>query len=96
MTTTKHTAYTAAIATALTTELDGLANATASAASGAIDNRTTLNLFMDVELVVAAQGSARSAGAVVEVYLVSSLDETNYEDVITGTAQLSRRDRRNT
>ena len=88
MTTTKHTAYTAAAATALTTELNSLANAASSSASSAIDNTSNLNLFMDVELVLAAQGSARSAGAVVELYITSSLDGSNYPDAIAACALL--------
>ncbi|MGE3620741.1 MAG: hypothetical protein AB7L84_09790 [Acidimicrobiia bacterium] len=80
MTTLKHSSY-ASIATALSTELNSLANNSLTAASSAIDNTSALELFADLELVVAAQGSARSAGAVVDVYIVPSVDGTNYADL---------------
>ena len=67
MAATKHKAYSAAIASALTTELNTLANGSASSASAAIDNTTNLDLFMDLTLTVAAQGGARSTGATVSV-----------------------------
>ena len=88
MATTTHKAYTAAAATSLTTELNSLANGSATAASTAIDNTSALDLFMDVELVVATQGSARSAGATISVYQANSLDGTNYDDASTSTAEL--------
>jgi hypothetical protein len=88
MASTTHKAYTQSIASALTTELDALANAGTSSASGAIDNTTNLDLFMDLELHVAAQGSARATGASVEVYMVMTLDATNYGDAIRSTAEL--------
>lgn len=82
---TKHKAY-GTNASALTTELNSLANNANTAASAAIDNGTNLDLFMDVELVVATQGSARSAGATVIVYAVYAPDGTNYGDVNETTA----------
>lgn len=85
---TTHTSYRAAIASALTTELNSLANAGVSAASAAIDNTMNLDLFVDLTLTVATQGSARAAGATVSVYLVMALDGTNYDDVQIGTAEL--------
>jgi len=88
MATTKHKAYTAAIASALTTELNALANGSATAASSAIDNTSALDLFMDLTLTVATQGGSRSTGATVSVYLVPALDGTNYDDVTTTTAEL--------
>lgn len=88
MATTRHTAYRAAAASALTTELNSLGNAANSAASSTIDNTTNLDLFADFELVIAAQGSARSAGATVALYLTTSLDGTNFDDVNETTAEL--------
>lgn len=85
---TTHKGYTAAIASALTTELNSLATATASAASAAIDNTTNLDLFMDLMLNVATMGVARSAGATVSVYLTTALDGSNYDDAIAATAEL--------
>jgi hypothetical protein len=59
-------------------ELNGLAN-DAQVIGAAIDNSAGLDMYMDLELLVAEQGSARSAGAHVDVYLISSLDGgTNY------------------
>lgn len=88
MATTTTTAYTASIATALTTELNSLANSANCSASSAIDNTSNLNLFMDVMLNIAAQGSARSAGAVVIVYAVHALDGTTYDDVLDSTCEV--------
>lgn len=88
MAATKHKAYTASIASALTTELNSLGNGSTSSASAAIDNTSNLDLFHDLTLTVATQGSARSAGAVVSVYLVPALDGTNYDDVSASTAEL--------
>lgn len=85
---TRHRAYTAAIATALSTDLNSLANGATSATSGAIDNTTNRDLYHDLTLTVAAQGSARSAGATVSVYLVMALDGTNYDDAHATTAEL--------
>ncbi len=88
MAVTKHKSYTAAIASALTTDLNSLANGSASAASAALDNTSNLDLYPDLTLTVAAQGSARSAGATVSVYLVMALDGTNYDDANASTAEL--------
>ena len=88
MATTKHQAYTAAIATALSTDLNSLANGSASATSGAIDNTADSDLFHDLTLTVAAQGSARITGATVSIYMVMALDGTNYDDANATTAEL--------
>lgn len=87
MATVNHEAY-GTLATALSTGLDALATATNSAESTAVDNTTGLDLFMDLELVLAAQGAARSTGATVEVYMDVSLDGTNYADASETTAEL--------
>ena len=88
MAVTKHKAYTAAIANALTTDLNSLGNGSTSAASAAIDNTTNLDLYHDLTLTVAAQGAARSAGATVSVYITQALDGTNYDDTNATTAEL--------
>lgn len=88
MATTKHKAYTASIATALGSELNSLGSGSTSAASTAIDNTTNLDLFVDLTLTIATQGSARSAGATVAVYLTQALDGTNYDDTSSTTAEL--------
>ncbi len=62
----------------LTTELNSLAN-NARIIGAAIDNSAGLDMYMDVEAYVAEQGSARSAGAYLGIYLIPSLDGgTNY------------------
>jgi hypothetical protein len=88
MATTKHKSYTAAIASALTTELNSLANNANCTASAAIDNTTNLDLFHDLTFTVAAQGAARSSGATVGIYMVMALDGTNYDDTNETTAEL--------
>jgi hypothetical protein len=67
----------ASIATSLSTELNSLADGN-RALSGAIDNETNLARFLDLELNLAAQGSARDATAHVDVYILYSVDGTNY------------------
>lgn len=57
----------------LTTELNSLADA-ANKLGAAIDNSAGLDMYADVEISLAAQGSARSAGAYVAVYLIPSAD----------------------
>lgn len=62
------------------TELGGLADDT-NAISGAIDNTTALRLFEDLEFYMADNGTnAPTAGGVIEVYLLASVDGTNYPD----------------
>ena len=85
---TIHTAYTQSATSILTTELNSLGNGSISSASSAIDNSTNLDLVMDVELTLAAQGSARSTGATCSLYLMLSLDGTNYADTLAATAEL--------
>jgi len=85
----KHSAYTASIASALTTELNSIANNANTAASAEIDNSTDLNLYHDLTLTIAAQGSSRTAGATVVVYLVMALDGTNFDDVNETTAEIA-------
>lgn len=66
--------------TAMSTELDALATPTGRAISSAIDNSSNLDLFDDLELAV-DWVSAPTAGTVVELYLLPSLDGgTNYPD----------------
>lgn len=89
MATTSHKAYTQTATTILSTELNSLGSGSISAASSAIDNTTNLDLFMDLELVLAAQGAARSSGATVSVAIVPSLDGgTNYPDVVDGNNEV--------
>jgi hypothetical protein len=87
MAATTHRAYSQSIATALSTDLNSLANNTNSAVSAAIDNSSLLDLFIDLELVVATQGGARTTGAYFSVYASVALDGTNYSDAHETTAQ---------
>jgi hypothetical protein len=64
---------------ALTTELNSLANGSNKIMTSSIDNTTTGHLFAAVEMSVATQGSARSAGAYIALYIVKSVDGTNFE-----------------
>lgn len=88
MAVTSHKAYSQTATSILTTELNSLANNANTAASSAVDNTSALDLFVDLELVLAAQGSARSSGAIVSVFMVHALDGTNYDDVNETTAEL--------
>ena len=68
----------------LTTELNSLAASTSdttgfSAASAEISNATDRNRFMALQLVLAAQGSARSTTAAVMVYINYAADGTTYD-----------------
>lgn len=74
----KWEAYAEAAQTALSTDLNSLADGSA-ALSSAIDNTSTLNTFMDLELVV-TYGTAPAGEQACEIWVVSSADGTNYED----------------
>ena len=67
------------IASALTTELNALAAAASCAPGPAQDNTTLLDLFDDLELTVDFV-SAPAAGGYVSVFLLPSVDGTNYAD----------------
>jgi len=70
-----------AIQTALTTELNSLGNGSTSSASATVDNETDLYPYIDLELALA---SLTPTGApTVDVYLICSLDGTNYDDLST-------------
>jgi hypothetical protein len=83
-TTTQHAAY-SSIASALTTGLNSLANNTNSGLSSEIDNTTTRCLFMDLNLTLAAQGSARTTGAAVAVFMQQAMDGTHYPSATNET-----------
>lgn len=63
--------------TLTTTALDSLAN-DGRILSDVIDNSVDLNSVIDFEMYIAAQGSARSSNAVIDIYLLPSVDGTNY------------------
>ena len=61
----------------LTTELNSLAN-DGSVLAAAVNGSG--NTYLNLELLVAAQGSARSSGATIEFYIAPSIDGTNFCD----------------
>jgi hypothetical protein len=65
--------------TVLTTELNSLASSARSNAGTEVANQTNKDKYGIVELTVTF-GSAPSAGALVNVYMVTAPDGTNYED----------------
>jgi hypothetical protein len=64
------------ITTILSTELNSLANNTMSAASAVYDNSSNLNLYADIEVVLASLSP--SAGSRVDLYILCAEDGTNY------------------
>jgi hypothetical protein len=60
----------------LTTGLNSLANNTMSAASSTYANQTNLDLYADIEVVLASLSPA--AGAYVSIYVLESVDGTNF------------------
>lgn len=67
------------VSSVMTTELNSLASSTGKAISAAIDNSVNLDLFDDLELAVTF-ASAPTAGTVVELYLLPSIDGSTYPD----------------
>lgn len=63
--------------TYLSTELNSLADG-ANKLGAAIDDSTDLNMLMAVQVYLATQGSARDSDARIEMYLLQSVDGTNY------------------
>ena len=66
------------IATALSTELNSLANGAYSAVSAAIDNTTLRHLYMALELNLASL--TPTAGGYIGVHLLPSVDASTYPD----------------
>lgn len=64
------------IQTALSTELNSLANNTMTAASGVISNDSNLDMYIDIEVVLAALSPA--TGAFVAIYILEAIDGSNY------------------
>jgi len=65
-----------ATVTVLSTGLNSLANATMSAASSNIANQTNLDIYVDVEVVLASLSP--TTGAFVALYILESIDGTNF------------------
>lgn len=66
-----------AATTYLTTELDALADG-ANKLGAAIDNTANGDMYMDLELYVAAAATSRESGAHAPLYMLPSVDGTNY------------------
>ena len=75
-----------AIQTALSTELNSLADGSLSTASGAIDNLTDLYPFIELELFLASL--TPSGSPYCALYLLPQIDGTNYADASTSMAEL--------
>jgi hypothetical protein len=74
----------------LTTQLNSLANAALCAASSAIDNDTASthrDPLCVLELSLAVQGTARSAGAAVEVFFLPTEDGTDHTAEVAGCVE---------
>jgi hypothetical protein len=67
------------VANVMTTALDALAATTGKAISAAFDNSVELDMFADFELLV-DWVIAPTANTVVELYIVPTIDGTNYSD----------------
>lgn len=64
------------LTTVLSTGLNSLTNNTMSAASSTYANQTNLDLYVDIEVVLASLSP--SAGAYVAIYVWESVDGTNF------------------
>src|SRR5215831_2934336 len=64
------------IVSVLTTGLNSLANNTMSAASSNIANQTNLDMYADIEVVLASLSP--TTGAYVALYILEALDGTNF------------------
>lgn len=75
--------YVAAAATALSTELNSLADGSVSALSAEIDNTTNLSMVLDAQLDLASLTISSSA-AYCTLYVVPTVDGTSYPDWTSG------------
>lgn len=87
MATIKRSDYTqgTVLSAGLGTELNALATGSGSAASAAIDNSTNLDLFGDFVLDV-TYGVNPTVGSTVDLYIIPSIDATNYGDYTSGAS----------
>ena len=67
------------VVSVMTTELNAIAASTGKAISAALDNSTDQDLFADLELAV-DYVSAPTAGGVIELYVLPSVDGSVYPD----------------
>ena len=72
------------LTTVLTTELDGLADDGTSALSPTKSNDAVSerDLVANFELFIATQGTARTAGAFVSLFIIPEVDDVNFGDVV--------------
>ena len=85
MSTAKWTAYGAADTAIAGTSLNALAN-NAYALGSAIGNSTDLKLYGDLEIVLSSSVTAGSGAPYVAVYLLPTMDGTNYPTTGGGTS----------
>lgn len=76
--------YTAAAANVLTTELNSLADGNVSALSPEQNNGTNLDTLADFQIDLASL-TISSTNAYVTVYIVPTVDGTNYPDMAAGS-----------
>lgn len=86
MATATWSGYQAEIQAGLSTELNSLADNGFSALSTEIDNSTNKYLFADMEVYLASLTAGTTGDEAVEIYVVPTVDGTNYPDWTTGTA----------
>lgn len=84
---TTHSAYGTLTAALANADLASKTNTSVSALGTAQDNSTALALLADFVLVLGAQGSNRTAGAKVELYIAYAIDGTNYDVLLNGIKQ---------
>jgi hypothetical protein len=75
--------YRTTIANVLTTELNSLADGNVSALSSEFDNTTNLDMFADLQLDLASL-TISSTVAFVTLFVVPTIDGTNYPDFSSG------------
>ena len=83
--TTKLSGYLASAATCLTTELNSLTDNNHCSLSSEIDNSSTLYALADFEMYLASAAFS-GADSGVELYIVPTVDGTNYPTWTTGTS----------
>lgn len=87
----KLSGYKATAAACLTTELDSLADNSYTVLSSEIDNSTNLYMFADLEVYLAS-AAFTGTDSIINLYLVPSVDGTNYPSWNAGTADEQEND----
>jgi len=65
-----------AVATVMSTELNSLANGSQASSSATYANQTNLDLYADIEVLLASLSP--STGAYISLYVLESIDGTNF------------------